>query len=79
MKVEQAGEKLHASLNNIERRLEKIKKTRHKDIGAFCRNMKILSCVIFLVLLHKEEADTSQEKTKAMQKKYNFHGRKIKL
>ena len=41
MKVEQAGEKLHAILNNIEIRLEKIE-TRHRDTGVFGENTKIL-------------------------------------
>ena len=39
MKVEQAGEKLHATLNNIERRLEK--KTGHKALGAFFKSITI--------------------------------------
>ena len=40
MKVEQAGEKLHAILNNIERRLEKIKKQDTKILVSFERIQK---------------------------------------
>ena len=78
MKVEQAGEKLHATLNNIERRLEKIKNKAQRNLCLLQEYENLILCNLSGFAPQKRGRNKPR-KTKARQKKYHFHGRKNKI
>ena len=79
MKVEQAGEKLHATLNNIERRLEKIKKQGTKILVPSAGIWKFDLVWSFWFCSTKKRPIQAKKKQKQGKKNIIFMEEKIKL
>ena len=78
MKVEQASEKLHATLNNIERRLEKIK-NKVQRYWCLLQEYKNLILCDLSGFAPQRRGRYKPRKNLSKQKKYHFHGRKNKI